>query len=617
VGDPEAQFQGVLLEPRQNELFQASAHDERDWLLYCAWYKALANFLSSSSDPFALRLGKGSKELHLIWGRKRAGRTGYADPAHPFCHQGSADINTYKLFLELAHALLRPGGRFGLIVPSGLYTDKGTTEMRTQLLVRSRWRWLFGFENRDKIFDIDSRFKFCPVIVEKAGETEAVHAAFMRRDVNDWAVAERIARPLTTEQLRQYSGDVLTFPEIRHEGDVEFLDHVYSLSVKFGPYLDNQFGRRVLREVDKTNDSSLFLKRTEVDRLKTEAPYPDFRDPRTKAWLFQQDLHLIVEGKCIGMFDNVWAEPTILMTEEAVQTWYARKGERQPDLDVASFGRARIVFREIARSTDRRSMIATMLPPGSLTTYTLRAVDLPRFSYWWIVGVLNSLVFDLVTRLRGNLHLSTCYDLLPIPHLSDAHSHEVETRVKALLGPVLGPAVVPFELWAEHVAERSLARAEIDALIASALGLEPDLFESILGLDENVPIGFWRVDRDVPPERRQPTLAIKACRVLAQEGIGPFSAKFREAVGAAESPSAGLAWAPFGAFRRAWEEALSAAPELGTSLREAGEIAYGARKVPVRKVAEGQGTPYVEGGASSGGQADLFNTDTDHRPGPT
>ena len=49
----------------------------------------------------------------------REGRQGYADPQHPFQYQGSADLNTYKMFLEAGYALLREGGRLGLLVPSG------------------------------------------------------------------------------------------------------------------------------------------------------------------------------------------------------------------------------------------------------------------------------------------------------------------------------------------------------------------------------------------------------------------------------------------------------------------------------------------------------------------
>ena len=46
---------------------------------------------------------------------------------------------------------------------------------------RSRWRWLFVFENRVGIFAIHRSFKFCPVVVQKGVETEAIATAFMQR----------------------------------------------------------------------------------------------------------------------------------------------------------------------------------------------------------------------------------------------------------------------------------------------------------------------------------------------------------------------------------------------------------------------------------------------------
>ena len=131
------------------------------------------------------------------------------DHAHPFRHQGAADLNLYKLFLEQAHALLRPGGRLGFIVPSGLYSDHGTGDLRRLFLDRCQWEWLFGFENRDKIFDIDSRsFKFNPVVVQKGGTTRAIRTAFMRRRLEDWESAEALATPYAREQVDQFQSAI-------------------------------------------------------------------------------------------------------------------------------------------------------------------------------------------------------------------------------------------------------------------------------------------------------------------------------------------------------------------------------------------------------------------------
>src|SRR5207249_472798 len=155
------------------------------------------------------------------WRAERSVRRGYADPEHPYRHDGGGRIFTYKLFLEAGHALLRPGGRLGFIVPSGLYTDRGAADLRELFLERCRWCWLFGFENRDKVFDIDSRFKFGPVIVEKGGRTDAVRTAFMRRDLKDWEDAEHHAIPYALAQVQRFSPRSRAILEIRHSRDLE------------------------------------------------------------------------------------------------------------------------------------------------------------------------------------------------------------------------------------------------------------------------------------------------------------------------------------------------------------------------------------------------------------
>ena len=89
------------------------------------------------------------------------------------------------------------------MVPSGLYSDQGTRALRELLLDECRWEWLFGFENREKVFDIDSRFKFNPVIIEKGGRTEAIRTVFMRRRLDDWETAEGHVTPYERRQIER------------------------------------------------------------------------------------------------------------------------------------------------------------------------------------------------------------------------------------------------------------------------------------------------------------------------------------------------------------------------------------------------------------------------------
>ena len=255
---------------RQSGYFDDEAV-ESAWLDYNARFRAQSNFTSHAASPFgdpdenaksqdrfSVTRGYENQELHARWRRARRRTAGFGDPAHPFRHQGSADLNLYKLFLEAVHALLRPGGRLGFVVPSGLYSDHGTGALRRLFLDRCRWEWLFGIENRAKVFPIDSRFKFNPVIVEKGGATEAIRTAFMRRSLDDWERAEHLATPYTREQVEQFSPHSRAILEIQSRRDLEILEKIYANSVLLGDDGPHAWGIRYAREFDMTNDSHLF-----------------------------------------------------------------------------------------------------------------------------------------------------------------------------------------------------------------------------------------------------------------------------------------------------------------------------------------------------------------------
>src|SRR5262249_22490866 len=126
------------------------------------------------------------KSLHTSWQKLRQGRTGFANSEHPFRHQGSADLNSYKMFAEVFWNLIHPEARLGILLPSSVYTDSGTNELRETFLSRASWAWLFSFENRRKIFEIDGRFKFCTIVVDRRRLFEPLKVAFMVHDLANW-----------------------------------------------------------------------------------------------------------------------------------------------------------------------------------------------------------------------------------------------------------------------------------------------------------------------------------------------------------------------------------------------------------------------------------------------
>ena len=255
---------------RQTEYFADPDIEER-WLDYNGDFRAQSNLVGYAAfafgdpdlvqkpeDRFTIVRGGANSELHDRWRRARARSSGFTDRAHPFQHQGSADLNLYKLFLEQAHALLRAGGRLGFIVPSGLYSDHGTGDLRRLFLDRCRWEWLFGFENRDGIFDIHRSFKFNPIVVEKGADTRVIKTAFMHRRLEDWESGEAFATPYGRAQVDRFSPRSKAILEIQSGRDLEILEKIYANSVLLGDDGPEGWGIVYATEFHMTNDSKLF-----------------------------------------------------------------------------------------------------------------------------------------------------------------------------------------------------------------------------------------------------------------------------------------------------------------------------------------------------------------------
>ncbi|WP_168565186.1 Eco57I restriction-modification methylase domain-containing protein [Crateriforma spongiae] len=257
---------------------------ERDWLQFCGFYKEIANWMKYSGSPFGNKLktgsgdkqehqfpigdrGRGSYESsearHIKWAQKREETSGYADTEHAFQYQGGGKPYTHKMFLETSHALLREGGRLGLVVPSGLYSDHGTRELRELFIEHCDWEWLFGFENREGIFDIHRSFKFNPIVIQKGGRTTSIQTAFMRRKIEDWENADSYVTNYPRDRVLQFSPRSKAILEIQSQRDLQVLEKIYSGSVLLGDDGPDGWGIKYAQgDFNMTSDSKLFPPRT-------------------------------------------------------------------------------------------------------------------------------------------------------------------------------------------------------------------------------------------------------------------------------------------------------------------------------------------------------------------
>jgi hypothetical protein len=569
----------------QTDLFSHAEEHERDWLRHNAHFKAMSNWCKNAGSPFGdgqyggttFSFGRGNKDTHRRWAALRARRKGFADQRHPYIHQGSADINTYKMFLELSHALLASGGQLGMIAPSGTYTDKGTTELRKLFLEQCRWRWLFGFENREGIFDIHRSFKFGPLILEKGGETEAIRTAFMHRRLEDWEAADDHAIPYARAQVQKFSPKTRAILEIRHKRDLEILEKIYANSVLLGDTGPDGWGIQYTREFDMTNDSHLFK------------PRPWWEDGGYKPdvygrWIGPEgDIALpLYEGRMIGQFDfsekgwvsgrgrsAVWRE--IPWASKSIEPQYCMScSDYVSAIDREGNPKAvrglKVAFMDVTSATNSRTMIASVVgdvPCGN----SAPVLDVSDPSL--LLCILNSFAYDFVARARcGGLHLNYfVIEETPLVKRPAVAKHLLRSALALtmpsacfapewyrhlLKGLFLKEADGWKYQWAVTPHERLRQKCIIDAIVAFVFGLNIDDLSWILkgcahpktvvmDRNQNEPKGFWRVDKDQDPELRQTVLTIAALSDL-QEIAEKQGGHCEKAIDAFCSQNGGEGW---------------------------------------------------------------------------
>jgi hypothetical protein len=294
--------------------------------------------------------------------------------------------NLYQLFAERAIALLRFGGRLGLVLPSGLATDHNAAQLRRRLLQDCDVDALVGLDNRRGVFAIHRSVKFLLTTATRGRPTTNIAARLGDSDPDSLGAAgdepasasSWFPVRLTPSFLRRVSGEALSIPELRTPADVAIVERAATLFPPLGS--DAGWGARFGRELNATDDRDHF----------GTSGLP------------------VIEGKHI--------EPFAAHIESSRQFINARTARTL--LPTAPFDRARLAYRDVASATNRLTLIAAILPSGCVSTHTLFCLrnPLPRIAQLLLCGLFNSLVVNYLVRLRVTTHVTTAtVERLPIP----------------------------------------------------------------------------------------------------------------------------------------------------------------------------------------------------------
>jgi hypothetical protein len=290
-------------------------------------------------------------------------------------------LDAFRVFMERNTQLVGAEGYTGVVVPSAFHANAGATGVRRLYLEKMALQCCFSFENRKKLFDIDSRFKFAAVVARiDSAATDEFECGFY------WHDLERLFNP--TERLRygiefvrRTGGEFLTLLEGRSATQVNILNTMYARSELLGSWMSTRGIAPNTSELPMLGED-VFL----------PAPDHDVRQPEAARALLERGRLPLHEGKTIHQFDDLWESGPRYVVAIGGLT------DRPRWLQLARH--YRFGYRAISASTNERTGIACLMAPPTVSTRKVAsdvaAGDHPNATSLLLCAVFNTHSLDFV-----------------------------------------------------------------------------------------------------------------------------------------------------------------------------------------------------------------------------
>lgn len=338
----------------------------------------------------------------------------------------SGDINAYLLFAELASQIVAPHGRVGLLVPSGIATDKTTSRFFDAIMAEKRLHRVYDFENRRRVFPaVDGRFKFS--ILNFGGsevQRDAADFVFFAQGVEELEERRRHI-PLSVADMKLMNPNTRTCPIFRDRRSAEITRAVYR---RVPVLIDhnrkqggNPWGVRFMTMFHQTNDAELFATADELKRKRYQLDgnrwtkgksmcLPLYEAKMVQAYDHRAASVEVVEANWVRQGQTV--ETTLVEHQNpehvAMPRWWVnaevvaeRLKEQTPP--------ALLCYKDVTSPTNQRTMIASFIPPAGVVNSAplvfTEGQSLRR--QCCLLANLNSLAYDFIARQKvGNVHLN-------------------------------------------------------------------------------------------------------------------------------------------------------------------------------------------------------------------
>ena len=334
-------------------------------------------------------------------------------PKHPLLKVSLVgELNTYAMFAELASRLTEKDGFAAIIAKSALVTSTCYSSCFRHFVNQGSLSEVFLFDNREKLFQIDSREKFCVLFFggEHAGGIK-VHYGLTKQE----QILSSVPINVTSEELELINPETGLLPNVADSKEFSFLLRTHrSLSVFAKEFPKCHFGRLV--------------------HLTAHAEHISTKSEKTRVPIY--------EGKFIEQYDNRFSTFAGMSADERYQA--KASARRQPgDSFVApkpapecryfidkKFWESfldrydqpySLCWRSLTSPTNQRTMIASIIPSMPTCQSVQLLQTTPVEDLLMILALFNSKVFDFFVRLKMGVIDLTQSVVRQIQFLSERH----------------------------------------------------------------------------------------------------------------------------------------------------------------------------------------------------
>jgi len=419
------------------------------------------------------------------------------------------DLNTYPLFTELAEAVIRPEGRAGIIVKTGIIADYSMRHFFAHFTDDRRLISAYDFSNKKLIFPAvvaNERFTLLTLIGSRGNDHPAC-ISILNESVDELKEEGRVWS-LTSEDVLRINPNTKTCPLFQTEREALIVKRIYKshpiLMQESYPEPRNPWSVDYFRAFDMTNDSGFFVDQEDVESRFATTAAPQIGTDNNS-------LVAVIEGKLFDIFNHrhgtfegiprsrrfgIKAEsnhPDSTQLRDPFfqclpRYWLPKQESSRRFYERLSFVPSGVLtFRDVCRThTDLRTVRAAIYPPyaaGNKAPLLLfKDCDARKSAIrsLRLCGILDSFVFDFVARQKfagGSLNRYILVQLPVIPpeslinpwHANTLKRSWIESRILELtytswdlemFARDCGYNGPPF-IWDEE--RRFLIRAELDA----------------------------------------------------------------------------------------------------------------------------------------------------------